>query len=82
MRLHEVFLNLSQNQDETLLSLREREFLASIWRHSGGERSHLPRAVHHSNEAAVVPKRRMVHKGNPTSLGRANLRWLIQPELS
>jgi Rps23 Pro-64 3,4-dihydroxylase Tpa1-like proline 4-hydroxylase len=36
MRLHEVFLNLSQNftQDETLLSLRERELLASIWRHA------------------------------------------------
>ena len=36
MRLHEVFLNLSQNftQDETLLSLRERELLANILRHT------------------------------------------------
>ncbi len=36
MRLHEVFFNLSQNftQDETLLSLRERELLASILRHT------------------------------------------------
>ncbi len=36
MRLQEVFLSLSQDftQDETLLSLRERELLTSIWRHT------------------------------------------------
>jgi len=36
MRLQEAFLTLSQNftQDETLLSLPERELLASIWRHT------------------------------------------------
>jgi hypothetical protein len=36
MRLHDVFLNLSQNltQDENLLSFRERELLGSIWHHA------------------------------------------------
>jgi hypothetical protein len=36
----------------------------------GGECSHLPRSVHYSNIAAVVPKRGMVHERNLIASGR------------